>query len=193
LINLQFQQGLRLDALTTGTTFVPCSLGVALAAFLSPLLVTRIGRFVLAIGAALQIAGILAMIAPAFGNEPVLPGSLWLAMLVLGLGQGLTLSPLANVVLASSRSAHAGAAAGVLGTFQQLGGSVGVAIVGAAFASFLAAHQTWGEALGHALVFHLIFFSAIFGLSFILPKPTLASIGKGVSVGKRITGAAPVS
>ncbi len=50
-------------------------------------------------------------------------------LLAVGVGQGLFLPPLLNAVLASTRKDHAGSAAGLVATCQQVGGAFGVAIV----------------------------------------------------------------
>jgi hypothetical protein len=59
------------------------------------------------------------------------------ALLVCGLGLGSVVAPLVNVVLAGIRGQDAGAASGVLSTVQQVGGAVGVALVGVIFFGLL--------------------------------------------------------
>ena len=59
-----------------------------------------------------------------------IPGEHWLT---LGLGLTLLVVPLTDVALAQTSIANAGAASGVLGTFQQVGSAIGVAVVGVVF------------------------------------------------------------
>jgi hypothetical protein len=59
------------------------------------------------------------------------------SFLVTGLGMGTVVAPLLNVVLAGVPPSHAGSASGVLTTFQQLGGAMGVAVVGVVFFGLL--------------------------------------------------------
>lgn len=59
------------------------------------------------------------------------------ALLVCGLGLGSVVAPLVNVVLAGIRGQDAGAASGVLTTVQQVGGAVGVAVIGVVFFGLL--------------------------------------------------------
>ena len=59
------------------------------------------------------------------------------ASLVSGLGLGTVIAPLLNVILAGVPGRDAGSASGVLTTFQQLGGAVGVAVVGVVFFGML--------------------------------------------------------
>jgi hypothetical protein len=54
-------------------------------------------------------------------------------LLVAGIGMGLLVVPLVNVVLAGVPARGAGGASGVFSTAQQLGGALSVAIIGAVF------------------------------------------------------------
>jgi hypothetical protein len=57
--------------------------------------------------------------------------------LISGLGLGTVIAPLLNIILAGVPGRDAGSASGVLTTFQQLGGAIGVAIVGVVFFGLL--------------------------------------------------------
>ena len=57
--------------------------------------------------------------------------------LVAGAGLGTVIAPLLNVILGGVPPRDAGSSSGVLTTFQQLGGAIGVAIVGVAFFSLV--------------------------------------------------------
>ena len=59
------------------------------------------------------------------------------ALLLCGLGLGSVVAPLVNVVLAGIKGQDAGAASGVLTTVQQVGGAVGVAVIGVVFFGLL--------------------------------------------------------
>jgi EmrB/QacA subfamily drug resistance transporter len=59
--------------------------------------------------------------------------SLLLSLSILGFGQGLFLTPFLNVVLSRVEPHLAGGAAGILATFQQAGGALGIAVVGILF------------------------------------------------------------
>jgi hypothetical protein len=82
---------------------------------------------------------------------PLLPG-----LAVTGFGIGLVLVPLSATVLAGVDPRHAGAAAGVLATAQQVGGAVGVALVGVVFYRSLGA-----GAFGHAMTAALILLAGL--------------------------------
>ncbi len=61
----------------------------------------------------------------------------WLALagplLLAGAGLGLFIAPLQTVILSGVKQENAGSASGLLPTFQQLGGSVGLAALGVVF------------------------------------------------------------
>src|SRR5215216_915788 len=59
---------------------------------------------------------------------PVVPG-----LVVAGAGLSLMIIPLVNVVLAAVPHEVAGGAGGIFSTAQQLGGALGVAVVGSVF------------------------------------------------------------
>ena len=50
-------------------------------------------------------------------------------MLLNGLSAGLVFMPVTSIVLGGVEPEHAGAASGLLQTFQQLGGAVGLAVI----------------------------------------------------------------
>jgi MFS family permease len=61
----------------------------------------------------------------AFTPAYVIPG-----LAVLGVGQGLFMTPVVNAVLSEIPEVHTGAASGVLNTMQRVGNALGVAILG---------------------------------------------------------------
>jgi MFS family permease len=116
-------------------------------------LARRLGRQVLALGAAVVAAGALLLAAADGGTSwaPLLPG-----LAVTGFGIGLVLVPLSATALAGVDPKHAGAAAGVLATAQQVGGAVGVALVGVVF------YRSLGTgAFGHAMTAALILLAGL--------------------------------
>ncbi|MEU7896049.1 MFS transporter [Nonomuraea sp. NPDC049152] len=87
-------------------------------------------------GGRLPVAGALSLAAGLLWNFQAVggpAGALLPGLFMAGAGMGLVMSPLLSMVLASVRQAHAGAAAGVLGTVQEVGGVLGVTVVGLVF------------------------------------------------------------
>ena len=90
-----------------------------------------------------MVAGIggVALAAPHVGVNgspwPIVPG-----LVVAGAGLALLVIPLVNVVLAAVPAEVAGGASGLFSTAQQLGGALGVALLGSVFFGYLSGHRS---------------------------------------------------
>jgi hypothetical protein len=95
---------------------------------------------------------------------------------VLGLGIGLMIAPFFDIVLAGVEDHEVGSASGTLNAVQQLGGSIGVAVLGTVFFSVADNHVLDGaasafhDALGSVFWVELGLIALTFALSFLLPK-----------------------
>jgi len=129
LQSLYFQQQRGDSALSTGLLFLPMTALVAITSPFLPRIVNRFGRLVpIVVGQVSMIGGFVALaLLPA--TAPV--GVVAAAMMLVGGGGGLTVPPIASLILDSVPSSLGGTASGVLNTFRQMGGSLGVAIFGA--------------------------------------------------------------
>jgi len=125
---LQIVQGL--DALDTGVRMLPASVGLFIAALVGSRLATRFAaRPLVRIGLAITFVSALMLLGTI---EPELDnGSFLLAMGVLGVGMGLVVSQLGNVVQAGVSDSDRSEAGGLQFTAQQLGSSLGTALLGA--------------------------------------------------------------
>lgn len=134
VLALYLQTGRGLTALAAGTTFSVLGLGYLVSSLYAARLTQRFGRNTLSIGALVMALGLALMLLTV--AELGSGGSmLWLipSLLLDGLGMGLVLAPLSSLVLAGLPAQHAGAAAGVLATMQQVANALGVAIIGIVF------------------------------------------------------------
>jgi MFS family permease len=135
-VSLHLQQILGYRPLTAGAAFLPFSARIATGATVARKLVPRIGvRVVPLIGLALATAGMIVLTQlPVHGRyaSNLLPG-----ILPLGLGLGLTFVPITLAGTSEVTGEDAGLASGLLNTAQQVGGSIGLAIL-----STLAASRT---------------------------------------------------
>ena len=136
--SLWLQIGLGFSALHAGLTGAPFAVGSALASAASVRLVPILGRRILSAGSLLLVAGMVALMwtVDRYGGA-VTSWQLLPALLLCGLGLGSVIAPLVNVVLAGIRAQDAGSASGVLTTVQQIGGAVGVALIGVVFFGLL--------------------------------------------------------
>src|SRR5579863_1535162 len=136
--SLMLQVGLGYSALNAGLTTIPWSLGSAVASAMSSRVAPRLGKWTIAIGSTLLVIGIVGiMLTLHIAGTSVTGWDLIPSFLVSGLGLGTVIAPLLNIILAGVPGRDAGSASGVLTTFQQLGGAIGVAVVGVVFFGLL--------------------------------------------------------
>ncbi len=140
------QAGEEFSALQSGLTTFAFALGAALTASNADPIAARLGNRVPVLGCALLIGGMGALILAAHlaGTDPAVwhfaPG-----MLLGGLGFGLFVPTVIDLVLTNVPARSAGVASGALATSQQVGGAVGVALIGMLFFG-IAGHQAPGAA-----------------------------------------------
>ena len=148
--SLMVQVGLGFSALNAGLTTIPWSLASAVASAMSTRVAPRLGKWTIAIGSALLVIGILGVIVTLnLQGTNVTGWDLIPSFLVSGLGLGTVIAPLLNIILAGVPARDAGSASGVLTTFQQLGGAIGVAVVGVVFFGLLSSRATGCDRHGH--------------------------------------------
>jgi EmrB/QacA subfamily drug resistance transporter len=136
--SLMVQAGLGYSALSAGLTTIPFSFGSAFASAMSARIGPRLGKWTIFIGSSLLVLGVFGIILTlSIRGTEVTGYDLIPSFLISGLGLGTVIAPLLNVILAGVPARHAGSASGVLTTFQQLGGAIGVAVVGVVFFGLL--------------------------------------------------------
>jgi MFS family permease len=125
---LQVVQGL--DALETGVRMLPASVGLFVAALAGSALAKRFpAKPLVRVGLAIVFVATLLLLDTV---EPELDNASFLvAMGVLGVGMGLVVSQLGNVVQSAVGDADRSEAGGIQTTAQQLGSSLGTALLGA--------------------------------------------------------------
>jgi EmrB/QacA subfamily drug resistance transporter len=171
---LWLQAGQHFSPLKAGLTAVAFSVGSFVGAPVAVPLAQRHGRRVLAIGGALRVAGIagVALAASHVGVNgspwPVVPG-----LVVAGAGLALLVIPLVNVVLAAVPVEVAGGASGLFSTAQQLGGALGVALLGTVFFGYLGGHS-FAASLVHTAPYAMGAFALCAGLSMLLPRTAVS-------------------
>nr|WP_210183802.1 MFS transporter [Ensifer adhaerens] len=125
----QYLQGvLHFDPLASGLAFIPATLVNFVAAISVPRLTPRFGnRRLLAFGLISALVGMIAISQVSadtsylFGMAPPL--------MLIGFGQGFTLSPLTVAGIAGVAPGDAGAAGGVVNVAHQLGNSLGLSVL----------------------------------------------------------------
>lgn len=125
----QFLQDIsHFDALTTGFAFLPMAVALFVLSRTVPALLPRTGPKPLAVGGTLLMTAGLAWLGQASASSGYVEALLG-PMLLMGIGGGLAFSPLNVVIMSTVPQEDAGVAGGVLQTMQQLGGTLGLAIL----------------------------------------------------------------
>ena len=157
VVVLQLQLGLGTGVLESGLSLAPWSLGLAAASWVAGAhLVRRGGRRVMYGGLGVLLAGLCACVAAYHVTGPgAYPKALPLALALVGVGAGLFAPAFFTLALAPVRPRETGSAAGLLNAVQQLGATLGVAVLGSVYlheavagASLRAAQVACGVAVG---------------------------------------------
>jgi EmrB/QacA subfamily drug resistance transporter len=145
------QGTLHYSALKTGFAYLPFSLGVVIAATLASNLLPRFGpRWVMATGLAMAGAGLVLFTQLGLHSSyvtDILP-----AEIVMSLGLGLVFVALTSTALIGVAPRDSGVASAMVNTTQQVGGSIGTAllntIAASATASYIRSHGVASTAAG---------------------------------------------
>jgi EmrB/QacA subfamily drug resistance transporter len=147
---LYLQQVLGYNALKTGIAYLPLSLSLILASVLASRLVDRVTPKPVLVAGLLVATGGYVLLARVTGHgdyaSHVLP-----AMLVLGVGFGLSFVPITIAATTGVAAGDSGIASGLVNTTQQVGGSLGLAILSSVSASRIANAVDGGSPLPDAL------------------------------------------
>jgi len=135
IFSVYLQQCVGFTAMQTGLTWLGFSGGTLVAAVAAPALIGRVGPAVMPVGAGTTAGAVLAALGWCAAAAPAGPRWWQLSgvLAVAGIGMGLLVVPLYDLALAGIPAADAGAASGALGAVQQLGGALGVAVIGTVF------------------------------------------------------------
>jgi MFS family permease len=148
------------------------------ASLRAPTLTFRFGRNLVLAGVLAVTAGDLAMLLVLSGGPvKVNLGFLAPGLVLVGLGQGLWITPLTTTVLSYSEPQRAGMVSGALSTMQQIGSALGVAAVGVVFFGNLTSGYT--PAFSSSLVELVIALALAAALTRILPsRPSMAPLSR---------------
>ena len=113
------------------------------------------------------------------GGEVLVRAALFLPLIIAGLGLGTAISPLFQTILSNVEDGDAGAASGALQAFQQVGGALGLAVMGEVFFSHLGRNlpgaadpvAVYSTALQLAILVGIAGFACVAFLVWRLPRP----------------------
>ncbi|MCU1459575.1 MAG: putative transport protein [Actinomycetia bacterium] len=134
VLPLFLQAGLGLSAVRSGAWLLPAGIAAFAGGAIAGGLSHRFGpKYVITAGLTLEAIGIwyyVAIFGPSTSFLDLLPG-----LVLHGIGIGFATSQLTNVVLSDIPPAKAGSASGAAGMIRQVGTALGIALIGAIFAS----------------------------------------------------------
>ena len=175
-LTFYFQQTLGYSPLESGFAFLPFSGGIILGAGIVSQLLPRVGpRPLILVGLALGVLGMLWLTqiesTSAYVTE-VLP-----AEIAISFGMAAVFVPASSTALVGVAEHDAGIASAVLNTSQQVGGSLGLALLSTFYASAVTGHlaDNPGEAPGEAFVhgYHVAF---LWGAVFLAVALVIAAV-----------------
>ncbi|SCB44702.1 MFS transporter [Rhizobium lusitanum] len=172
-LTILLQVGLEQTALEAGTFFVPSTVAFFIGSLLSGLLAKQGEYWTLFFGMFVFAAGLLtAVLSELAGGHYIL--ALSASVVLQGLGQGIVVPLLLNMILSTVSSKEAGMASGAFSTMQIAGSAFGVTIVGTILFNVLEhvggttvsthlAENAYGEAFSIASIYNLV--AVILGLA----------------------------
>ena len=126
---LYIQQVLGYSPLKSGLAFLPFSVGIIIAAQTASALVSRMDpRWISGVGALLGAGGMLGFAQLDYDSTYL--GDLMPWIMVLSIGLGLVFVPMTLTAVSRVEANDSGVGSAVLNTMQQVGGAVGLAILG---------------------------------------------------------------
>jgi EmrB/QacA subfamily drug resistance transporter len=129
VLPVYLQVVLGLDAFETGKRLFPISVTILIAALAGPKLATRLApRLVVQIGLGAMVVAALVLVGTIDAELNETPFKISLAL--FGIGAGLLVSQLGNVIMSSAPPDKTNEAGGLQGTAQNLGASLGTALIG---------------------------------------------------------------
>ncbi len=187
VLAILLQVGNGFTPLQSGLTTIPFSIGVLAASVLAGRLGNRYLRPRISLGGLLLAACmiLLPFVTPQAAGE-ISRNVFMLPLLLGGLGLGTAISPLFNTVLGQIKDSDTGSASGALQSFQQLGGALGLAIMGQLFFAHVTDRlaqgadvvPTYSNALQSALWFSTLSFLVLAAAVWRLPPPAVPKLDK---------------
>ena len=133
LITQYFQLIRNYGPLEAGVRTIPVAASIAIAAVLSPKVVERVGTTRVVVTGLLSMTAAFFWVSAASATTPYL--EIVGQMILLGAGLGMTTAPATESIMGSLSLDKAGVGSAVNDTTRELGGTLGVAVVGSVFNS----------------------------------------------------------
>ena len=193
-----FQGTLHYSALRSGFAFLPFSLGVIMSAGVAARLLPRSGpRVLMVIGMIMAAVGLALL--TRIGAHTGYLSHILTAEIVISLGGGLVFVALSSTALIGVADADAGVASALVNTTQQVGGSLGVALLstvaGTATANYLTAHGattvTRAAAIVHGYTMAFAFSAVLLGVGAVAALLLVRANRNDVAATEEVTSPSP--
>jgi EmrB/QacA subfamily drug resistance transporter len=120
--------------MASGLAFLPLTVGIFATSRVTPRIMAAVGPLPMIAVGAVGLSASFAWLSTLDSGDSYVSGILG-PMVLNGLAAGLAFMPITSIVLGGVEPEHAGAASGLLQTFQQLGGAVGLAVIVSVYAA----------------------------------------------------------
>jgi predicted MFS family arabinose efflux permease len=120
--------------MASGLAFLPLTVGIFATSRVTPRIMAAVGPLPMIALGAVGLSASFAWLSTLDAGDSYVSGILG-PMVLNGLSAGLAFMPITSIVLGGVEPEHAGAASGLLQTFQQLGGAVGLAVIVSVYAA----------------------------------------------------------
>ncbi len=131
---LHLQNAVGYSATKYGLCLLPFTVAATVTSGFAGRLVDRVGARLVVSGGLVALGVAMALLATIGASSPY--SEIFGPLVLAGIGVGVNLAPLSAAVLAAVRRRDAGVAVGLLSTGRQLGGVIGVAVLGAVLISW---------------------------------------------------------
>ncbi len=193
-VGLFLQLGLGFSPTRASLTMGAWAVGAFLGSGFSAGMMAKLGRRILHIGLSIMGVGMAALYAViTHAGTAVGPGHMVVPLVAFGAGMGMIFVPLFDIIMGDVEDREVGSASGLLESIQQLGASLGVAVLGTVF--FGVAGSAAGPALlnpasavdaaGLVTLLALALTALAFGLGFLLPRMARAHAPEAVPASAR--------
>jgi EmrB/QacA subfamily drug resistance transporter len=173
-VGLFLQLGLRYSPLGASLAMLAWAIGSFIGTAFGSILTSKLGRHIVHIGLTVMAAGLVGLyLVFAVAGSGLTAWTLAGPMLLFGIGMGMIFPPLFGIILSGVEDHEVGTASGLLESFQSLGASLGIAVLGTVFFSGLGVQADVPQFLDAAL--HVTALTngltgVAFGCAFLLPR-----------------------
>jgi EmrB/QacA subfamily drug resistance transporter len=168
-VGLFLQLGLGYSPLKASLVMAPWAVGAFVGSAVGATVLGDLGRRVLHLGLGLMAAGLAWLyLTMSADGLPIAP------IAVFGIGMGMIFVPLFDIIVGDLADDEVGSASGILTSVEQLGASLGIAVLGTVFF----ANASAGAFVGAAKVVTLVALgltAVTFALGFLLPRKAKAA------------------